>query len=575
MAEPVDCGVYPFLSLTASGEESPLTRSQAALFLSLNRHLVPSGCLFSFDIHDDRPSSFHPADTATLKSLARIFTRLLIDKGLLHQDTGPAGHPRVRLGAPLIPSTEDSIHATLIRPASIRPVLLDFLRKGTVFARTPAEEDPGALHFTAACCPACHRLFNPGRNCPRHPEAGPPRPVHFQLSGWVQRLIWLSCRISLPSSRLTVGTLVCEPRLRGNPLGLLFSFLLLTGRRFPFREIILWPRQPFPGQRSRASAPTPPAPQALLSLWPGWKGPASPPEGRIRFVQRLDANWESLRQVLRSRAVRKDPERENSGCSRRIDRWLLHSLNLTVAAFLDDEEQRRPDLGLEKLARFMKKELIGAYLAWRRSDWDPEARDVLAMAMNVLSELALPYGLDFPPPREQRSAAVPIRMYRRDWIFPEEHKLLTGAREICRAIHSLRGEIQRAGFSPEGPVYLASPLHRSLPRDLGRLLKRLLPRTELEYSAENRLKTIFGLRGVAGPWRITQALSSPVAREELVRHYQERLNQDQGIYERCRSLYESSKGEGVSQNQLKAMRRKLLSLKKRQMRSLERIHELQ
>ncbi len=575
MAGTVDCGAYTILSLTASTEESLLTRNMASFLLPLSRLPAPAASLLSFDILADKPSTFGPGDPLALRALSLIFVRLLIRRGLLYHKPSPSGHFQIHLSPLAEPVDADIIQSAVVRPASFRTGIFAFLRKGSCFTRTGTGDDAEPLSLAVTVCPVCSRVLKIGKSCPRHPHVKPHLHVTLLVSKPVQRLIWLACSLTIPSSKPAVSTLICEPRLSTSHLGLFFSFILQLGHRLPFKEILVWPRQPFKGSRDKGTIPVLPPETDLISLWPGWKAITCPPTGRIRFVQKLYRSWGDLRQINHSRPVIPDQGPETSNCSSQIDRWLLHSLNLMVAAFLNDEEQRRSALALEKMARFIRKALISDYLVWRKTDWDQSARDILATVMNVLSELAMPYNLRFSPPPDKRTSSFSLRLYRRDWIFTSEYKLLTTVRDIIRMVRSLRGEIKRAGFTPDDPVFINSPQLRSLPRDLGRLLKRILPQVEMEFTAEKQMRDIFGLRTQTGSWRILQAVVTPDFREQLVQYYREQLQKDQTAYETIRGQYEDSKRKGRSQNSLKSMRRKLLTLKKRQMISLSRVHELQ
>lgn len=556
--------LHTILVLTAGGDEALLTRAQARLLFSLHRRPIPMSAMLSCDLFDDRKTTIGPVDENGLRALAWLFCRQLIRRGLLYRESQAAGRSRMVLRSP--DPQQPAVH-----PASAQRGLRWQLRHGSLLADGDGH-DPDALPIPVGVCPQCRRLLLPGRNCPQHPLIRPEAGASLRIGKPVQRLVWLSWKLSRP-----VTVLLVEPSLLNGRLGLFLAFLSQRPHAPSFQEIIVWPRQPFRKFRPAAGDQPATTAQALTMLWSGWRDLSSPPSGRLRFIERLERGWPRLLQAARTRPPHTGRGRESGSAAMHIDRWLLHSFNLTVAAFLLDEDRRRSAQALEKLAGFIRHQLISGFLDWRRNDWDAGARQVLDTVMSALVGLTAPYGLDFSIEGGLApSGPVSPLLYRNDWIYPREYKTVESALQLRRAIAALQGELHRAELPTSGQIRLCAPRARTVPRDLNALLQRMLPKTGIEFASETELRTLPGLRAQAGSWRIVLTLENDELRRRLLEFYRQRLLHDQQSYEAYRVLYTAHRHDpDASQTHLKAMRGRLMSLKKRQMISLTRAHELQ
>ena len=565
------------LTLTASSEDSILTRAQAASFFSSQRTPLPESSLLFYDLKTPQDSTFTPADNWTLRSLSRILLKEMIASGRFTELPSPSQSKRITLHSGTGLTLAEIGSASFgIRPASLRAPILNRLLSGTLQLRTGTRREPEDLLLPFGSCPECRRIVPPHTPCPQHPHIAPGPNQSLVISLRLQRLIWLAVKISSlggslhPRQSPPLGTLLIEPRLLHNDLPLLITFLLWQRPQLPFRELIVWPRNPAPKALPPSTGEAGPSHWTPTMLWPGWRGPNQAPHGRMRFVHRLEKTWQNLR---RGTPALSDQKQSQSPVNGQIDRWLLHSFNLAVAAFIQCEEQRRPYLALDLMAVFIRRRFRGEYLFWRKVDWDQEAAIVHNTVTDTLDLLLAPYGLSGG--RKPDAPSAPLKLYRRDWIFSREYRLLENARQIRHAILSLEGEIRGLGLSPQGQITLSQPKLRQIPHKLLAILRRIVPGIDMDVSLDNNRRNHAGLQSRAGAWRITLSLDDDRFRQDLLQRYRERLQEEQSRYEAFRALYTAHRNSAdASQSHLRAMRGKLLKLKKRQIITLTRTHEL-
>jgi hypothetical protein len=257
-----------------------------------------------------------------------------------------------------------------------------------------------------------------------------------------------------------------------------------------------------------------------------------------------------------------------------FDRWLLHSLNLVIAKTLSAEEARRAAQALDILTRFVSSSLLETWLRLRRKEWDAPGRELLRTLLPILHDLLRPYGLSGPMPPP--TAADPIKLYREDWIFIPEYKLVETALGIQHRLNALKAEIRRTGLDLIGRIVLCPPQIRYQAKDLLTLMRRLNPGLEVDVVPPATYKSLVGLKGQDGVWRLALEIEDPTLRQALREHHETRLKREQTAYDGFKALYMAHKGQDRHlPAHLKTMRGKLLRLKKRQMLTLGRIHELQ
>ncbi len=574
---------HTILSLTSSSEESYLTRAQAHLLFSLHRRPIPASSLLFFDTISKQHSSINPPDDNTLGSLSLVFIKKLLGKRLLSLKTTPSGRwlTHINFFEQVHPAVS-VLNGLTIRPASHRNSLRACLKNGSIIRQSPVEKTAAEISMTADVCPRCFLLIHAGKSCPDHPGSVSRQRLQLRISRSLQRLIWLACKISAPFESAhnrhfsPLATLLVDPRLLQNELVLFIGFLLQLNPQLPFKEIIVWPKSPF--KERGVEATTNEAfnvEHKLAMLWPGWNSLTTPPEGRILFIRKLKQKWKYLKRLVNARPSKPFQATGSDAGAMQLDRWLLHSLNLMVAGFLADEEQRRSAQALEKLARFIRIQLINVYVLRRKHDWDQPAQNTLKTAISTLEALSAPYGLISNRDALLTAKAVPIRLYREDWIFPKEFKLIETALQICRSISTLEREVKRAGLALQERISIRMPQLRTFPKELLHVLHRIRPESTVDFAVDSVRKSVPELKTQTGPWRISIPIDDPGSCNHLLRFYQEQLEKDQASYEQYKTLYSvHSSRPGASQTHLKSMRKKLLQLKRRQMISLSRKHEL-
>lgn len=571
------------LGLTSTRDDGLLTQGMGRLMLAQLRHPASSSSLMFFDLHRSDRSTLNPPDEQTRQALTLLFIRGLIDEGLLRCAPSSLGRNRILLTADKhISHWESTGLPFLIRPGSWQRTLVKLLRAPAPIGSLSQTEGGDALALKIRVCPDCKRLKRSGGSCCSTSGDLSVPDENLWISPTVQRLVWLTCHLARQErtihSRLPQPSsiLIVEPKLVSSHLPLFLHLLQLNEGRPIFRELVIWPPQPFRHQNPGIPTSKIDAVPAHLLVWPGWKSVNHPPPGRQRHMQKILDKWTFLQSMACQRDTDSKLPLRSQASSTALDRWLLHSLNLMVARSLTQEENRRQALALDTLIRFVSSSLVNTWLRWRRRDWDKPGLELLRTILPILESLLAPYGLILPVSDSQLKSSPPPSLYRKDWMYIREYKLVETALAIQHLISTLLNEIRGTGLEARPQVGLCLSQPRQQPKELIALLKQIYPGLDIEQITLARLKTTPGLKGQEGVWRLVLGIEDEDMRRRLGDHYQNRLQQEQSVYDGYKQLYLAHKTDDHHlQSHLKNMRGKLLRLKKKQMITLSRIHELQ